>query len=350
MDRNWSEMNREMQALISKRATFGDGREKLLALRKSLFEQITQIVDTFPEEAFDQMPFAGAKGYHSKTLAYSIWHIFRIEDIVAHEMIAEDRQVLFRQGHLEAVHSPLITTGNELSGDEIAAFSGQLDIPELYRYAADVMQSTDEILMRLEPADLKRRFGGDTAEKLRRTGCISNAESAAWLIEYWCGKDVAGLIRMPFSRHWIMHIEAMRRIKNRLCRDARKGTDPIARCGLSCDHCFLKEWCGGCRTAYNTCSYAVCSPDRVCPNVACCGEKGLDGCYECAELTDCRRGFYAGGKDTNAVRAMALYIRKHGKRELTDVMDRLHARFDFQKIQEILGDDTEEGLRILEEN
>ena len=79
MDKNWSEMNKEMQALISKKATFREGISKLLELRKSLFEQITQIVTTFPEDAFYQMPFAGAEGYHSKTLAYSIWHIFRIE-------------------------------------------------------------------------------------------------------------------------------------------------------------------------------------------------------------------------------------------------------------------------------
>lgn len=52
MDKNWSEMNKEMQTLIAKKATFRDGMEKLLALRKSLFEQITQIVTAFPEEAF----------------------------------------------------------------------------------------------------------------------------------------------------------------------------------------------------------------------------------------------------------------------------------------------------------
>ena len=84
-------MNKEMQALLSKKATFQEGIDKLLTLRKSLFEQITQIVQTFPEEAFYQMPFAGVNGYHSKTLSYTIWHIFRIEDIVAHEMIAEDQ-------------------------------------------------------------------------------------------------------------------------------------------------------------------------------------------------------------------------------------------------------------------
>ena len=158
MDKNWSEMNKDMQTLIAKKATFKDGMEKLLALRKSLFEQITQIVSTFPEEAFYQMPFAWAEGYHSKTLAYSIWHIFRIEDIVAHEMIAEDRQVLFSRDFQTAVHSPIITTGNELTGDEIAEFSRQLDVKALYRYAQEVMRSTDRILTGLEYSDLKRKF------------------------------------------------------------------------------------------------------------------------------------------------------------------------------------------------
>ena len=216
MDKHWSDMNKEMQALIAKKATFKDGIRKLLELRKSLFEQITQIVTTFPEEAFWQMPFAGAEGYHSKTLAYSIWHIFRIEDIVAHEMIVEDQQVLFSRDFQTAIHSPIITTGNELAGEEIVGFSKQLDVRELYRYAQEVMKSTDEILAGLEYSDLKRKFGEDMVEKLRGTGCVSEHESASWLIGYWCSKDVLGLIKMPFSRHWIMHIEAMRRIKARL--------------------------------------------------------------------------------------------------------------------------------------
>ena len=343
-------MNREMQALISKKATFKDGISKLLELRKSLFEQITQIVNTFPEEAFSQMPFAGAEGYHSKTLAYSIWHIFRIEDIVAHEMIAEDQQVLFSQGFHEAIHSPIITTGNELSGDEIAEFSRQLDVKELYRYAQEVMRSTEGILTSLEYPDLKRKFGEDMIGKLKRTGCVSNAENAVWLIEYWCGKDVQGLIRMPFSRHWIMHIEAMQRIKNRLCKLARKGVDPIAYCGFSCNHCFLNEWCGSCRTVYNTCSFATVTPDGKCPNAVCCQRKGIDGCYECDQLGTCEKGFYIPSNDgANAARAQAMYIGKHGKKEFLKVHDRLHEKYDFAKTQEILGQDWQEGLRILEE-
>lgn len=351
MDKNWSEMNREMQTLLSKKATFGEGLERLLELRKQLFDAITQIVATFPDEAFYQMPFAGAKGYHSKTLAYSIWHIFRIEDIVAHEMVAGDRQVLFGQGFQEAIHSPIITTGNELAGDDIAEFSRQLVVGELYRYAQAVAQSTDQILTGLEHADLKRRFGEEMIEKLRRTGCVSEDESARWLIDYWCAKDVLGLIKMPFSRHWIMHIEAMRRIKNQLCKRARRGVDPVAYCGFSCNHCFLSEWCGSCRTAYNTCSYAKISPDGQCPNAVCCQARGIDGCYECDLLEACEVGFYTPSNDgANAARAQALYIRRHGKKAFLKVHDRLRQRYDFAKTQEILGQDYREGLRILEES
>ena len=351
MDKEWSNMNSELQALLSKEATFGDAMRALVGLRQSVFAQITQIVDTFPEEAFSQMPFAGAESYHSKTLAYSIWHIFRIEDIVAHEMIAEDRQVLFAQGFDAAVRAPIITTGNELSGDAIADFSKQLDLKALYRYARAVMESTHQILAKLTYPDLKRTFGEDMVAKLHSTGCVSEDESASWLIPYWCKKDIRGLIKMPFSRHWIMHVEAMRRIKNRLCKTARKGVDPLACCGLSCRHCFLAEWCGSCRTPYNACSFAKVSPDGICPNVKCCQEKGLDGCYECERLEACEKGFYVPSNDgANAAKAQALYIRRHGKKELLKVHDRLHQKLDFARTQEVLGQDYRTGLKILEEN
>ena len=351
MDENWSRMNKEMQALLSKETTFREGMEKLFALRKSLFEEIRQIVQTFPEEAFYQMPFAGADGYHAKTLAYSVWHIFRIEDIVAHEMITEDQQILFKEGLLEAIHSPVITTGNELSGDRIVEFSRQLNVKQLYRYAQEVMKSTDQIMGNLSYSGLKRRFGEEMAEKLLRTGCISEDESASWLIPYWCGKDVLGLIRMPFSRHWIMHVEAMRRIKDRLCKLARKGADLVAYCGFSCSHCFLGAWCGSCRTAYNICSFAKVSPDGKCPNAVCCQMKGIDGCYDCDSLETCEKGFYIPSNDgANAAKTQALYIRKHGKKEFLKVQDRLHERYVFTKTQEILSQDYREGLRILEEN
>jgi len=221
MDKIWSEKCKEIKALIPKKATFREGVDKLIAFRGEMFGQLTQIFDSFPKEAFSLMPFAGADGYHSKTLAYSVWHIFRIEDIVAHEMIAEDKQIFFSEDFCESIGSPIITTGNELSDHEIAEFSEKLDLKELYRYASEVRTSTDRMILGLEHSDLKRSFGEDMCSRLQNTRCVSEDEKAVWLIGYWCGKNIAGLIGMPFSRHWIMHIEAMRRIGDKLGKQVR---------------------------------------------------------------------------------------------------------------------------------
>ena len=348
MNKDWSEKNKKMQSLIGRETTYAEGIDVLIDLRNDLFSQISYMVNAFPEEAFYQMPFVGADGYHSKTLAYSMWHIFRIEDIVAHTLIGGDEQVLFSGEWQKKTGSPIITTGNELKGEEIAEFSKKLDVNAVFLYCKAVMDSTNSLLHRIAYKELKQRFSEEDKNRVIDSQCVSTDEEAEWLVDYWCEKDIRGLIKMPFSRHWIMHIEAMCRIGNKLCQNARKGSDPIARCGLSCNHCFLKAWCGGCRTAYNTCSDAINHPGKVCPNTSCCMEKHIDGCYECEKLEVCRKGFYEYD-DVNAVKAMALFIRKYGKKELLKTMDKLHKERNFEKIQEVLGNDLDEALKILVE-
>ena len=350
MNKEWSDKNKKMQSLIAKEKTFREGIETLIELRNDLFGQVSSFAKNYPDEAFYQMPFAGAKGFHSTTLAWSLWHIFRIEDVVCHTLILKDSQVLFANNFCTSIKSPIITTANELSDEDIVAFSKQVDVKEMFAYCQTVANSTNEMLKNLEYKDLKRKFTEEDKQRLIESKCVSTDESSAWLVDYWCGKNIKGLIQMPFSRHWIMHVEAMCRIKNKLCQQVRKGVDPIAYCGLSCNHCFLKDWCGGCRTKYNTCSNATYSPGGVCPNASCCKEKEFDGCYDCENLSECKTGFYSYGNDANAVKAMALFIHKYDKRELQTVMDNLHKKYDFKKIQEILGCDLNEGLKILKAN
>ena len=98
-----------MQTQIKKKDTYKAGIDTLIHLRNQLMETLTSFNEKLSREDFDAIPFINADGYHSKTIAYSIW-----------------------------------------------------------------------------------------------------------LIDYWCGKDIRGLIQMPFSRHWIMHIEASLRIKNKI--------------------------------------------------------------------------------------------------------------------------------------
>ena len=78
------------------------------------------------------------------------------------------------------------------------------------------MDSTNKLLQSLTYKDLKRRFSEEDKNRVKDSHCVSTDKDAAWLVDYWCDKDIRGLIKMPFSRHWLMHIEAMGRIKDKL--------------------------------------------------------------------------------------------------------------------------------------
>lgn len=214
MNKDWSERNKAMQLQLKKKDTFAEGIDTLIALRKDLMAQILQFKEELSQEDFSAMPYRNAKGYHSKTIAYSLWHIFRIEDIVAHTLIADDEQVFVQGEYQNCIHAPIITTGNELVKEEIQEFSKQLEIDELYNYITEVDRSTTEILKELTYEDSRKKIADEKRQKVEYLNVVSKDENAYWLIDYWCSKDVRGLIQMPFSRHWIMHIEACLRIKD----------------------------------------------------------------------------------------------------------------------------------------
>lgn len=216
MNKEWSELNKTMQAQIKKKDTYKDGIDTLLDLRNKLMQVLLSFKENLARENFNAIPFINANGYHCKTIAYSIWHIFRIEDIVAHTLINEDEQVLFSSNYQERINSQIITTGNELINYEIVNFSKQLNLDELYSYISEVKESTERILISLPYDMLKKKISEERKELLKSLGVVSTDKNAIWLIDYWCGKDIRGLIQMPFSRHWIMHIEASLRIKNKI--------------------------------------------------------------------------------------------------------------------------------------
>ena len=215
MNKEWSEINKTMQSQLKKEDTYKDGIHTLFELRNSLMQEILSF-RKLDRAAFNAMPFINADGYHSKNIAYSLWHIFRIEDIVSHTLINGDEQIFFSGRYNKRINSPIITTGNELVTKQISDFSEQLDIDELYTYICEVKDSTEQILATMPFDMLKHKISAETKENLKKLNVVSNDKNANWLIDYWCGKNIRGLIQMPFSRHWIMHTEACMRIRNKL--------------------------------------------------------------------------------------------------------------------------------------
>lgn len=216
MNKEWSELNKHMQLQLKKKETFNLGIDSLLELRKQLLQQVLTFRDELRSDDFSAIPFINAKGYHNKTIAYSLWHIFRIEDIVVHSLIANDEQVFFANDYQRRMGASIITTGNELVGEDIANFSRELNIDELYQYIIDVDKATTDILKAITFEDAKRKITERQKQYVESLGVVSKDEKAYWLIDYWCNKDVRGLMQMPLSRHWIMHIEACIKIKNKI--------------------------------------------------------------------------------------------------------------------------------------
>ena len=216
MNNEWSELNKTMQSQIKNKDSYKAGINTLFDLRNNLMETLKSFYKELDRKDFDAIPFINANGYHNKTIAYSIWHIFRIEDIVAHTLISGNEQIFFSDNYQKRINSPIITTGNELIKSQIVDFSKQLNLEELYSYIFDVKNSSEKIINNLPYNELKNKIPEKRKEKLKLLNVVSDDKNAIWLIDYWCNKDIRGLIKMPFSRHWIMHIEASLRIKNKI--------------------------------------------------------------------------------------------------------------------------------------
>lgn len=257
MNKEWFELNKKMQQQL-KKSTFDDGIKALLELRQTLMKEMMSWKNSLEKNDYSAIPFINADGYHSKTVAYSLWHIFRIEDIVVHTLIKNDNQVFFEENYQRRMNAPIITTGNELSGMEIAEFSKALDILELFNYVTSVDSSTNNWLRSIDYTELIRKFSTEDKQRIKELNVVANDEEAEWLIDYWCNKDIKGLIKMPLSRHWLMHIEAALRIINKVRERMSKyeplwnwikenGTDNFQLTyaeieniiGLSMDHSFL---------------------------------------------------------------------------------------------------------------
>lgn len=222
MNKEWAELNRTMQLQLKQKDTYEEAKATLFYLRNELMNTLLSLYNELNRDEFDSIPFINANGYHSKTIAYSIWHIFRIEDTVAHTLINGDEQIFFKGNYKKQINTPIITTGNELVKQEIVDFSRELNLKELYAYISEVKESTENIMKGISYEELKKKIPQERKLDLQSLHVVSTDEKAVWLVDYWCNKDIRGLIQMPFSRHWIMHVEACLRIKKGIHRKGEK--------------------------------------------------------------------------------------------------------------------------------
>lgn len=155
------------------------------------------------------------------------------------------------------------------------------------------------------------------------------------------GELLLSLPQFPAKMDWC------RMLSMKLATEARLDVNPIGFCGHHCGFCFLGQWCGGCRSSCNHCSYASISADKICPNVRCAGERNLQGCYECGDLDTCKTGYYERD-DEYIAKASALFIRRHGEKSYADTLKTaMKSGFNYPETFDSSGS-VENALSLLE--
>ena len=175
----------------------------------SLFDEIYNDLSC---EVF-RMPLSKGNGFERKaTIAWDIWHITRIEDITVNILIADEMQVL-DEAWLKRLGITVKETGNAMCDEEILHFSRTLNPEVLREYRNAVGMRTREILNRLTPQDIKRKFGPNSIARILSEGGVTEDKKSIWLLDFWGKKNVAGILLMPVTRHQIVHLNECVRIK-----------------------------------------------------------------------------------------------------------------------------------------
>lgn len=217
MDKNYSERHKIILSQLKKEISFEEGIKNLIDLREDLFlNHVEKYFSRLSKDDFCKIPFAGSTGNKDATISWSIYHVFRIEDIICHNFISNDEQIFFAQNYQKKMNCSVITTANEMNDEQMIEFSKDLNPDELFSYAKEVKNVSQKVLSNLTFKQAKEKVSEQQKQKLLMQNVVSTNPEAFWLVDYWCKKNIRELLQMPFSRHWIMHIEACEAICKKL--------------------------------------------------------------------------------------------------------------------------------------
>jgi hypothetical protein len=140
-----------------------------------------------------------------ETIAWHLWHIARIEDLVGNLLIMEQSQI-FCGEWMSRLNVSVKDTGNAMTDEQIMDFSRRVNKQELINYRNAVGVRTREILKALAPHDLKRKPESGSLARLAGEGGLLEVKDSIWLKDFWGKHTVAGLILLPLTRHHMMHL------------------------------------------------------------------------------------------------------------------------------------------------
>jgi hypothetical protein len=167
-----------------------------------------EILDGLPEPQMRNIPHN-----MDHSIAWVLWHMTRIEDAAMNLLVAGSPQILLQEGWLERMEIPERDTGNAMDPAGVAGLSLAINLAALRAYRQSVGRRTRAIVKGLQPHALKQKVDPARLEQMTLQGVVVPA--AGWLLEYWGGLTITGLLLMPPTRHAFVHWNEALRIKQK---------------------------------------------------------------------------------------------------------------------------------------
>lgn len=165
------------------------------------------VLDGLTDEDYSVMPTE-----KDETIAWHLWHIARIEDLVSNLLIARQSQI-FDDDWMDRMNVTVKDTGNVMSDSEIISFSRCVNKQELINYRNAVGCQTCAVIKSLTPSDLKRKPESEYLDRLVSEGGLLDRKGSIWLKDFWGSYTVTGLLLLPLTRHHMMHLPDSAAIK-----------------------------------------------------------------------------------------------------------------------------------------
>jgi hypothetical protein len=213
---SWNENQKNLKVLLSGQNTFNKGIDLLLKMHSLLHDKnvYKNNIETFYNNLWENLKIETCKIISNKetSILWNIWHITRIEDIIANILIG-NKETIFNMEYMEKLNIKIMDTGNAMTYSEIELFNKNVCLKELNEYRKKVGKSTKKIIEKLEYKDIKRKVEKGQLENIKLNNGVINDSRSIWLLDFWSKKNVLGLIMMPITRHQIVHLNDCFKIK-----------------------------------------------------------------------------------------------------------------------------------------
>lgn len=156
-----------------------------------------------PREDYDvDLHYAGTR---TVPMCWQFWHTYRIEDLVSNFLMTDQEQI-FNEKWKRKIGSSITDTGNALELDEVIAFGKEINIEALHDYLIMVGKNTRNILKNLTLEQVKSKVSYENIMRILEEGGVTTDFRSIWLLVYWGGLTIGGMILTPMTDHHMMHL------------------------------------------------------------------------------------------------------------------------------------------------